>query len=74
VESLNCPGSQFLALGEDLIEQPFRCPEAFARQDDRLGLAHRVRDQALGVQPVEGIPIKAFPGSRPIVQGQIQER
>jgi len=74
VASLNCPGSQFLALGEKLIEQPFRCPEAFARQDDGLGLAHWVRDQTFGVQPVEGIPIKAFPSSRPVVQGQIQER
>jgi len=70
MESLNCPGSQFLGLGEKLIEQPFR-PEALARQDDRLGLAHRVRYQAFGVQPVQSIPVKAFPSSRPIVQGQI---
>jgi hypothetical protein len=74
MKSLNGPASQFLALGEKFIEQPFRGPETFARQDDRFGLAHRVRDQTFGVQPVERIPVKAFPSSRPIVQGQIQER
>lgn len=41
MESLNGPDSQFLALGEKLIEQPFGCPEAFARQNDRLSLTHR---------------------------------
>jgi len=40
-------------------------------QGNRFGLADRVRDQALCVEPVQGRPIKALPGPRPIVQGQI---
>lgn len=68
------PPQPNLALGEKLIEQPFRCAEAFIGQDDRLGFAGRVGDQAFRVQPVQGIPVETFPGPRPIVQGQIQER
>jgi hypothetical protein len=63
-----------LALAEKLSEQSFRCAEAFIGQDDGFGFANRVGDEALGVQPVESIPVEALPGSGPIVQGQIQER
>jgi len=63
-----------LALAEKLSEQSFRCAEAFIGQDDGFGFANRVGDEALGVQPVQSIPVEALPGSGPIVQGQIQER
>jgi len=63
-----------LALGEKPGEQPFRCAEAFIGQDDGLGLANRVGDEALGVQPVQRIPVETLPGSGPIVQSQIEER
>ena len=63
-----------LALGEKPGEQLFQRAEAFIGQDDGLGLANRVRDEALGMQPVQSIPVKALPGSGPIVQSQIEER
>jgi hypothetical protein len=63
-----------LVFGEKADEQPFRCAQPVIRQDDRLGLADRVRDKALGVQPVENLPAEALPGSGPVVQSQKQER
>ena len=63
-----------LALGEKPSELPFRCAEAFVGQDDGFGLANRVGDEALGVQPVQSIPVEALPGACPVVQSQIQER
>jgi hypothetical protein len=44
-----------------------------ARTTD-LALLTGSENQAFGVQPVQTIPVEAFPGSRTIVQSQIQGR
>ena len=67
------PSQPQLATGEKPGEQQFRFAEAFIGQDDGFGLANRMADQALGVQPIDSIPVEPLPGSRPVVQSQIQE-
>lgn len=62
-----------LSLCEKLLEQPFRLPESFIRQDHRFGLADGIRYEALLMEPVHGVPIKSFPRPGAVVQRQMEE-
>ena len=47
--------------------------EACFGEDDRLGAAHRVGDEAPGMQPVERIPIESLPGARLVMQSMQEQ-
>ena len=57
------PGAR-LWRAEELYEQLPGAAGAFLREHNQFGLAHRIADEAFGVQPREGVPIVALLGSR----------
>ena len=59
--------------GEEFAEQTLGLAEPVLGEGDRFGLADWIGDEAFLVQPVEGVPVEAFPGAAAIMQAQIEE-
>ena len=62
-----------LSLCEKFLEQLLRLQESFFRQDHRFRLADGIRNEALLMEPVQGVPIKPFPRPGAVVQRQMEE-
>lgn len=63
-----------LASPEMLLKQLFRKPHAFISQRHRFGSRRWIQNVALGMQPVERIPVVPFPRSAFVVQRQPKQR
>src|SRR5437764_2246300 len=59
--------------GEQLAEQPLGLAQPLLGEHDRLGLADRVGDEALLVQPVHRAPVEALPGPVAVVQAEVEQ-
>jgi hypothetical protein len=56
-----------------LIEKPARLDQSFLAKHNGLCFAARIADQSLFVQPVQGLPIEAFPRPGSIMQTKIKK-
>ena len=54
--------------GEQRVEQTLGLAKSILGEDDRFGLAHRIGDEVLLVQPIQCVPVEAFPGAAGIMQ------
>src|SRR5689334_17697329 len=61
------------SLREQLLEQVLRARQAIRREHHGFGLANRIVDQPLRVQPVHRVPIESLPGAPAVVKSQPQQ-
>jgi hypothetical protein len=61
------------SLREQLVEQPLRLLESRIREDHRFGLADGIRNEAILMKPVHGLPIKPFPRPVALMERQMEE-
>ena len=69
-------GSRLLGGGgttEVLLEEAAALAQALVGEDHRLGLADRIEDQPLAVQPGEHVPVMPLPGAIPVVQREVEQ-
>src|SRR3954454_13019797 len=58
---------------EPLAKQPLGLAQTLLGEHDRLGLADRVGDQALLVEPIHRIPVKPLPSPAAVVQAEVEQ-
>src|SRR5215218_2806006 len=58
---------------EQLAEEPLGLAQSLLGEHDRLGLADRVGDEALLVEPVHRIPVKPLPSPAAVVQAEVEQ-
>jgi hypothetical protein len=67
------PRSRSSAGSEQFAEQPLGLAQPLLGEHDRLGLADRVGDEALLVQPVHRVPVEALPGPVAVVPAEVEQ-
>src|SRR3954447_24662122 len=67
-DSKSAPAGSTLC--KQFLEQPLRASQTPRGENHRLGLADRIVDQPLGMQPVHRVPVERLPRARTVVKSQ----